>query len=153
MLEHEVAMSADMPMVIMVSWLTGLKEAIFCKRLDPFIETFAPVGGWKKCKMLKPTGISRHKAIKGRSAGDVASAFINLVRKNRDIQSFMFCSDNYSFKNRNWFFSTALTNKVNQKSTSIYAITLKCFKPGHTFMSTDSFHHRIKQEMRKKKRL
>ena len=103
--------------------------------------------------MLKPTGISRHKEIKGRSAGDVASAFINLVRKNRDIQSFMYCSDNYSFKNRNWSFSTALTNKVNQKSTSIYAITLKCFKLGHTFMSTDSFHHRIEQEMRKKKRL
>ena len=103
--------------------------------------------------MLKPTGILWHKAIKSRSAVDVASVFIHLVRKNRDIQSFLVCPDNYFVKNRNCFLSTALTNKVNRKSIAIYAITLKYFKPGHTFMPADSFHHRIGQEMRKKKRL
>ena len=57
LLEHDVVMSVDMLKVIMVSWLPGLKQAIFCKRLLPFVETFAPVGSWKKSKMVKPTGI------------------------------------------------------------------------------------------------
>ena len=41
----------------MLSQLSGLKQAIFCKSLVLFTETFAPVGGWKKCKTLKQTGI------------------------------------------------------------------------------------------------
>ena len=31
-------------------------------------------------------------------------------------------------------------------------ITLKYFEPGYTFMSADSFHHRVEQEMQKKKK-
>ena len=42
--EHEVAMSVDMQKVIMLPRLPGLKQAIFCKRLVLFNETFAVAG-------------------------------------------------------------------------------------------------------------
>ena len=72
-------MSVDMQKVIMLPRLPGLKQAIFCKRLVLFNETFAPVGCWKKSKTLKPTGVLWHEAIKGRSAEDVASAYVKIL--------------------------------------------------------------------------
>ena len=111
-------MSVDMQKV-MLPGLPGLKQAMFCKRLVLFDGTFVPVRGWKKSKTLKPTGILWHEAIKGRSAEDVASAFIHFTYKNRDIQSFIFWADNSSAQNKNWFFFTALANKVNKNNTTI----------------------------------
>ena len=105
-------MSVDMQKVIMLPRLPGLKQAIFCKRLVLFNETFAPVGGWKKTKTLKPTGVLWHEAIKGRSAEDVASAFIHFIRKNRDIQSLIFWTGNCSAQNKIWFVFTALANEL-----------------------------------------
>ena len=81
--EHEVAMSVDMEEVIMLPRLSGLKQAIFCKRLVLFNETFAPVGCWNKSKTLKPTGVLWHDGIKSRSGEDVASAFIHFIRKKK----------------------------------------------------------------------
>ena len=77
--EHEVGMSVDMQKVIMLPRLPVLKQAIFCKRLVLFSETFSPVGGWKKSKLLKPTCLLWHEAIKGRSAEDVASAYVKIL--------------------------------------------------------------------------
>ena len=83
-------MSVDMQKAIMLPRLPGLKQPIFYKRLVRSNEAFAPVEGWKKSKTLKPTGVLWHVAIKGRLAEDVASAFIHFIRKNCDIQSFIF---------------------------------------------------------------
>ena len=108
-------MSVDMQKMIMLPRLLDLKQAIFCKRLVLFSETFAHVGGRKKSKTLKPTGALWHEAITGRLAEDVASAFIHFIRKNCDIQSFIFWTDNCSGQIKNWFLFTALVNEVNRK--------------------------------------
>ena len=79
--------------------------------------------------------------------------FIHFVRKNGDIQSFIFGADNCSVQNKNWFLFTALANEVNRQNTAIHTITLKYFEPAHTFMSADSFCHRTEQKVWKKKRL
>ena len=94
-----------------------------------------------------------HKVIKGRSPEDVASVFIHFIRKNRDIQSFIFWVDNFSAQNKNWFFSTALANEVDRRNTATHTITFKYFEPEHTLMSADSFHYRVEQEVQKKKLL
>ena len=49
--EHEAAMSIDMKKVIMLPRLPGLKQAIFCKSLALFNETFAPVGVGRNLKL------------------------------------------------------------------------------------------------------
>ena len=103
--EHEVAISVDMQKVIILPKLPGLKQAIFCKRLVLFNGTFWPVRGWKKSKPLKPTGVLRDDAIKGRSAEDVANAFIHFVSKNCDIQSFIFWAEIALLKTKTGSFS------------------------------------------------
>ena len=143
-------MSVDIQKVIMLPRLPGLKQAIICKRLVLFNEIFAPVRDWKKSKTLNPTGVLWHETIKGRSAEDVARDFRHFIRKNRDIQSFIFWADNCSAQNKNWFLFTALVNQLNRKNTAVHTITRKYFELGHTFMSADSFHHWVEQEMRKK---
>ena len=54
---NEVVILVDMQQVIMLSRLPELKQAIFCKRLVLFNETFAPIGGKVKRKSIKPTGV------------------------------------------------------------------------------------------------
>ena len=48
---------------------------------------------------------------------------------------------------------TALCQVVNDPNTVCEKITIKYFEPGHTFMATDSFHHEIEDEMRRKRNL
>ena len=146
---NKVVISVDMQKVIMLPCLPGLKQAIFCKPLVLFNETFAPVGGRAKGKSIKPTGVLWHEAIKRRSA-DVASTFIFFLRHNRDINNFLLWVDNCSGQNMNWFLYTTLVNEVNRTNGTINEVTIKYFEPGHTFMSADSFHHVIEQGMRKK---
>ena len=90
-----------------------------------------------------------HEAIKGRLAEDVASAFINFIQKNYDIQGFTFWTKNFSAQNKNWFLFTALANEVNKKNT-LQSITLNNFEQGQTFISADSFHHQVEKKCRKK---
>ena len=73
---NDVVISVDMQKVTMLPRLPELKQAIFCKRLVLFNETFASSGGEAKGKSIKPTGVLWHEPIKGRSAEDVASSFI-----------------------------------------------------------------------------
>ena len=61
----KITVSVEMQKVIMLPRLPGIKEAIFCKCLVVFNETFAPTG--KKANM-KPVGILWHETIEGRSA-------------------------------------------------------------------------------------
>ena len=114
------------------------------------VETFAPVGG---SPQGKPIGVLWHEAVSGRSAEDVASSYIKLIRENRDVQKFVFWADNCSAQNKNWYIFTALVHEVNREIGSLNSVTIKYFEPGHTFMSADSFHHQIEQGMRTKKRV
>ena len=147
---NEIVVSVDMQKVIMLPRLPGIKQAIFCKRLVLFNETFAPIG---KVKEMKPTGVLWHEAIKGRSAEDVASTFILFVRNFRDCERFVFWADNCSGQNKNWFLYTAFVNEVNRNNGTVKEIVVKYFEPGHTFMSADSFHHLVEQNMRKQRRV
>ena len=58
--------------------------------------------------------------------------------------------DNCAGQNKNWTLYTTLTNYVNLDDRP-KSITLKYFGVRHTFMSADSFHRRIKVEMKKMK--
>ena len=146
----EIAVSVDMQKVIMLPRLPGIKEAIFCRRLVVFNETFAPIG---KNAGMKPVGVLWHEGIRGRSAEDVASTFIAFIRHYRDCKRFIFWADNCSGQNKNWFLYTALVNEVNRLNGTIEEIIIRYFEPGHTFMSADSFHHLVERAMKRKKRV
>ena len=145
---EELIVSVDMQKVIMLPRLPGLKVVVFCKRTVLFNETFAPLGKGKQA-----TGVIWHEGVKGRSAAEVASTYTAFIKSNRDVKDFVFWVDNCSGQNKNWFLFTALANEVNVPSTSVQSITLKYFEPGHTFMSADSFHHKVEQAMKQKKRV
>lgn len=128
--EHKVAMPVDMQKVIMLPRLPGLRQVIFCKKLVLFNEIFEPVGGWKKSKTLRLTGVLWDEAIKGSSVEDVASAFIHFICKNRDIQSFISWANNCSAQNKNWFRFTALANEVMEKTLQYIQSPLNNFNQG-----------------------
>ena len=73
---NKMTVSVDMQKVIMLSRLPDLKQAIFCKCLVLFNETFALI---EKLEM-KPAAVLWHEAIKDRSADDVASTFTFFIR-------------------------------------------------------------------------
>ena len=146
--ETELVVSVDMQKVIMLPRIPGLKVVVFCKRIVIFNETFAPLGKGKKA-----TGVLWHEGIKGRSAPDLASTYTTFIRANRDIEDFIFWVDNCSGQNKNWYLFTALSNGVNIGTSNVKTITIKYFEPGHTFMSADSFHHKVEKGMRQMKRV
>ena len=41
----------------------------------------------------------------------------------------------------------------NNENYKLEVITIKYFEPGHTYMSADSFHHAVEQEIRRKRNL
>ena len=144
-----MVVSFDMQKVIMLPGLPGLKQAIFYKRLVLFNETFAPIGKLE----LKPVGVLQHEAIKGRSAEDVTSTLTFFIRNFRDCQKFVFWTDNCSGQNKNWFLYTVLVNEANRINGTVNEIVIKYFKSGHTSMLADNFHHKVEQDMKKKKRV
>ena len=46
-----------------------------------------------------------------------------------------------------------LAVEVNREYGTVDSVIIKYFQPGHTFMSADSFHHKIEQSMCQKKRV
>ena len=59
--------------------------------------------------------------------------------------------DNCSDQNKNWILYTLFVNEANLINVTINETVMKYFEPGHTFMSADSFHHKVEQGMKKKK--
>ena len=150
--DNETAISVDMQKVIMLPRIPGLK-AVFCKRIILLNETFAPVGGPDMGKERKPIGVLWHEGIKGRNAPYVASTYISFIRSNRDINDFVFWVDNSLGQSKNWYLFTAVANEVNINEKNAKTIIMKYFEPGHTFVSADSFHHKVKLAMRQKERV
>ena len=68
-------------------------------------------------------------------------------------EKFGFWTDNCSGQNKNWFLYTLLVNKANRINDTVNESDIKHFEPGHSFMSTHSFHHSVEQGMKKKKRV
>ena len=93
---------------------------------------------------MKLVGVLRHETIKGRSIEDVASTLTFFIQR-------FFWTDNCSGQSKNWFLYTLLVNDANRINDTVNESVIKYFEPGHTFMSTDSFHHKVEQGMKKKK--
>ena len=115
-----------------------------------FNEIFALVDESKNGKD-NTAGALWHEEIRGQSAADVPSTFVRFIRENRDTKDFTLCLDDCSTQNKNWYFYTALLNEVNSEGGYASSVSLKYLEPGNTFMSTDNFHHQVKQRMRQKK--
>ena len=91
--------------------MPGMKKAIFSQRLVIFNETLAPVGGAINGKSV---GFLLHEAISGRSAEDVASAFITFFRCLEDVKDALLWLDNCSVKGKNRWIYTALIAQVDR---------------------------------------
>ena len=102
---------------------------------------------------MVPIGVIWNESIMGRSAEDVASSYVAFIRHFRDSETFVFWADNFSGQNKNWFMYTALVNEVQNRLTKTKTIIIKYFEPGHTFMSADSFHHKVEKAIRQKRRV
>ena len=142
-------MSVDMQKVIMLPRLSGVKTCVFTRRLVAFHETFAPLGS--KTKQRPVVSAVWHEAVSGRSAEDLASVYLTVIRSDhfRDVTDFIFYADNCSAQNKNWTLFTALTAEVNRDATGPKTVTLRYLQKGHTFMSADSYHANVESAMRK----
>ena len=144
--EDTIYLSSDMQKVIMLPRMPGFKTAVFQGRLTTYHQTFSPLGKGKK-----NLGVLWHDGIAKRYDEDIASAYVLAVTKHfRDKDNIVIWADNCSVQNKNWTLFTALVTLVNL-DLGPCEITLKFFEKGHTFMSCDSFHHKIEQGMREKK--
>ena len=149
--EEEIIMSVDLQKVMMLPRLPGLKKAIFCQRLVMFNESFVPAG----MKHGKGIGVLWHEGIAGRSAAEITSMFVDVLRspRFRDSRKAMLWVDNCSGQNKNWWLFGALVKEVNKVNGTLEVVTVKFFEPGHTLMSANSFHSPIEKGIKKKKKL
>ncbi|KAI4831013.1 hypothetical protein KUCAC02_002614 [Chaenocephalus aceratus] len=138
--------SVDLQKVIMLPRMPGVKSAVFTRRIVAYHETFVSVG--KKTNKKNTISVVWHEGIAGRSAAEITSAYAAALEKERDIKHIVYWVDNCSSQNKNWCLFSSLVSIVNSQTISTEDITLKFFQPGHTFMSADSFHHGVEQEMK-----
>ncbi|CAM4699898.1 unnamed protein product [Leuciscus chuanchicus] len=88
-----------------------------------------------------------HEGTAGQSAAEITLAYVIGLEKERDICHSILWVDNCSAQNKNWCLLSSLVCLVNGDTTSMEDITLEYFEKGHTFMSTDRFHHGVEQEI------
>ena len=62
-------------------------------------------------------------------------------------------ADNCSAQNKCWTMFTTLCWLVNREDVQVDRITIKYLEPGHTFMSADSFHHKVELAIKRSKKL
>lgn len=129
----------------MLPRMPGVKSSVFTCRIVAYHETFASVG---KRKNKNTISVLWHEDTAGRSAAEITSAYVTALEKERDVRHSILWVDNCSAQNKNWCLLSSLVTLVSSDTTSRKDITLKFFERGHTFMSADSFHHGVEQQMR-----
>lgn len=134
----------------MLPRLDMYKEIIFTPRIIAFNESFVPLGNKKK---TYPLAIIWHEAIRGRSKDDIISAYYAFFVSNRDKQTIVLWLDNCSSQNKNWTLISFFLYIVNSSEVSVQTIEVKYFEPGHTFMSSDAFHHQVELALKHKKKV
>ena len=136
----------------MLSHLPGIKTALFTRRIIVINQSIAPLGTFKK-NSNKPRGYLCHQAIQGRKDKDVTSVIIKFPRESsyRDSKKLTICCDNCIGQNKNWTLYSSIVHQMFQSETSLKSITFKYFEKDHTFMSAESFHHQVEDNMRCKK--
>ena len=149
-----IYVAADMQKVIMLPPMPGVKSCVFVNRLVAYHETFAPLGDQYKKKHAKQvTSILWHEGISGRSAADVTSAFIKAISMMaEDAKDIVIWCDNCSAQNKNWTLFTSITRYINSNAGVLpKTVTFKYLETGHTFLSADSFHGLVENNMRRRK--
>ena len=139
-----------MQKVLLLPMLHGYKACVFTKRVVCFNETFAPIKGWSTQIFKKPLAVVWHEGISGRNDEDVASSIIKCISscQMRDTKHITLWMGNCAGQNKNWTLISLLVGFVNRPDLSIKTITLKYFTAGHTFMSADSYHKLVEDEIR-----
>jgi len=140
--------SADLQKVIIIPRMPGCKTAAFTSRMVAFNETFALMGKQSKSKK-KHLAVTWHKAIAKRKAEEIASAYLKALKYDRKVKHVIYWLDNCAAQNKNWSLFTLLACLVNSSDIEADDIVLKYFETGHTFMSADSVHHGIEDQIRK----
>lgn len=146
--------SMDLQKIIMLPRIDMFKEAIFCPRLSILNECFVPVGRkGKDGYRPQPFASLWHEAISGRKKEDFISCFYKYFLSKRDLEDFTIWLDNCGAQNKNWALYTFLVYIINSNLIEAKSIELYYFEPGHTFMSADSFHHRIELSLKQMKKV
>ena len=139
--------AVDMQKVIMLQRMTGVKRAIFTRRLAAFHMTIAPLGGRGHAR--RPVGVIWNECVSGRNDEDVTSN-VKYISFKRDFTTFTFWADNCSAQNKNWTLFTTFVKIVNDDTNNCELIPMKYFEPGHTWMAVDSFHRSVEGEMKRR---
>ena len=139
-----IILFVDMHKVVLLPRLPGYKVSMFTRRLVAINETFAPLGKSK----IRPIGVLWHEELCGRNDEDVSSSYAKIfqVATLRDFKHFIFWADNCSGQNKCWTLFTMFANIVNTAGGAD-KVTMKYLVAGHTFMSADSFHHKVEKKM------
>jgi hypothetical protein len=136
--------SADMMKVTMLPKCDQFKASVFTCKLTTYTETFTPIGSDSNDP---PMAIIWHDAIAGRNAEHLASAYLKFFQ-NIEAQHVTIWLDNCSAQNKNWKLLTFTGNIINSNQVTQKTIIYKFFSSGHTFMSSDSFHHKIESSLK-----
>ena len=134
-----------MQKVILLPRLPGYKVCLFTKRIVGINQSFAPINK-EEVRLKKSLGVLWHEGTSGRNDADVTSLKAMDSVEFRDFDNYVIWLDNCcAGQNKNWTLYTALTDLVNS-SDRPKSIMLKYFVVGHTFMSADSFQHKVEGE-------
>ncbi|CAG9763025.1 unnamed protein product [Ceutorhynchus assimilis] len=151
--EDELCFSADLQKVIMLPRCDMFKEVIFIPRIIVFNETFVPVGKKTSGPENYPYAFVWHEAISGRSKDDLVSIFYNFLLCLRDAKHITVWLDNCAAQNKNWSLFSFFVYIINSSLLNLQTLDIKYFQSGHTFMSSDSFHHQIELSLKKRKKV
>jgi len=137
--------SADLEKVVILPRLDMFKNVLFTRRIIAFNESFVPTGNQQE---LRPLAVIWHEAIAGRKREDIISAFHAFFITYRDTPRIVLWLDNCAAQNKNWGLLSYLIYLINSNETHTETVELNYLEPGHTFMSADSFHHRVELSMK-----
>ena len=138
--------SLDLQKVRMLPEIPGVKAAVFTQRIAADNESFSPIG--EKCG--DSIGVIWHQGVASRNDEDIVSCWVKFVREYvpKYVKTLTVWMDNCGPQNKNWTIFPGLISIVNSKRNNLQAITMKFFEVGHTYMSADSFHHRVEKAVK-----
>ena len=125
------------------------KECAFTRRLVSFNHTLVPAGSTLESR---PTIANmRHEAIAGRTAVEMASSVLMFSQSPHleDGNSLVLWLDNFEYQNKSYVLFEALLSAIHCRLVPFQEVVLKYSVAGHSFMTADSFHARIEEEMKK----
>lgn len=100
----------------------------------------------------QPYAFIWHEAVSGRSKYDIISTFYRFILNLRDVESVTIWLDNCAAQNKNWALFSFFIYIINSDLVSLQTLNIKYFQSGHTFMSSDSFHHQVELSLKRKKK-